>query len=122
MSRPESAERAERWAPEMWRSVFRGRDRGKNPTSAGGAPGGAGPYVIGLAPRARPRKPCPSGEAVPKGPPRDASQASQRGLANPWRLPALHFPRGTEKRDRAAPAPLKKSKPRGAERWLFLKS
>jgi hypothetical protein len=32
---------------------------------------------------------------------------SAKGLASPWRLPALHFPSGTGKRDTAYPAPFK---------------
>src|SRR5215217_8084244 len=32
---------------------------------------------------------------------------SVRGLASPWRLPALHFPSGNGKRGKAYPAPFK---------------
>src|SRR5438094_9600727 len=72
----------------------RGRDR-ENPTSVGGAPGGAGPYVTGAAhPGWRARWHARAARAGPfaKDLPREPRKLPW-GLANPWRLPALHHPR-----------------------------
>ena len=78
------------------------------------APGG---YFSSLGARApRKRQVRVTGLRRRRAGPRSQGEG-QRGLASPWRLPALHSsPRGRqEKRDRAAPAP---SKIRAAERWL----
>src|SRR5438477_6270886 len=75
----------------------------------GGAPGGAGPYVTGAAhPGRRARWLARDARAGPfaKDLPREPRKLPW-GLANPWRLPALHHPRFGEdgKRGRAYPAP-----------------
>src|SRR5207237_5961612 len=71
-----------------------GADTGANPTSAGGAPGGAGPYVTGAAHlgwrarwHARGARAGPFAKDLPREP-----RKLPWGLANPWRLPALHHP------------------------------
>ena len=72
----------------------------------GGAPGGAGPYVTGAArPGRRARWLARDARAGPfaKDLPREPRKLPW-GLANPWRLPALHPPfEGTEKRETARP-------------------
>jgi predicted DsbA family dithiol-disulfide isomerase len=74
--------------------------------TASGAPGGAAAYVIG---RVRPEAVTPGNRDWPwahrvarsQGPP-------SWGLANPWRLPALHSPHGDkEKGTTACPGPVK---------------
>src|SRR6266852_4690796 len=85
-------------------------DIGENPKSAGGAPGGAGPYVTGLAPRARLRKPCPSGEAVPKGPPRGAQRTHPKGVSQTPGASRRSISLGERKKGKGGPAPLKKIK------------
>lgn len=52
--------------------------RGGEPPKAGGAPGGAGPYVIGAGGLARPPRAYVTGPL--RGP----------VAQDPWRLPALH--------------------------------
>src|SRR2546421_8415221 len=62
------------------------------PALAGGAPGGAGPYVTGAAhPGWRARWHARAARAGPfaKDRPREPRKLPW-GLANPWRLPALH--------------------------------
>src|SRR6266850_2501215 len=69
-------------------SFFRGRYRRK-PISAGGAPGGAGPYVIGLARLAAAglvTRPCRRRAA-------DRVMVRQGGLANLLAPPGAPFPR-----------------------------
>src|SRR2546430_6318519 len=68
-----------------------------------GAPGGAGPYVIGPA---RPKAATPGnrGPAVARGGPRKAPPGAFR--KRPKRLPALHSPGGGDgNRDTAPPEP-----------------
>ena len=78
-------------------------------------------------PAGRPRKPAgfgrvrlAAGPRKPGGLAREtgASQAPERGLANPWRLPALHrLPPGAGKRGKGRTRrPIQKI--RAAERWL----
>src|SRR5205823_10598686 len=67
---------------------------GQTPASVGGAPGGAGPYVTGAAhPGWRARWLARGARAGPfaKDLPREPRKLPW-GLANPWRLPALHHP------------------------------
>src|SRR5205085_3759633 len=75
----------------------------------GGAPGGAGPYVPGAARSgrrarwlARDARAGPFAKDLPREP-----RKLPWGLANPWRLPALHHPASARerKRGRAYPAP-----------------
>src|SRR5437016_8170350 len=82
-------------------------DTGEKPASVGGAPGGAGPYVIGAAhPGWRARWHARAARAGPfaKDLPREPRKLPW-GLANPWRLPALHHPAsaGNGKRGRGVP-------------------
>jgi len=84
--------------------MFSIRSRGPQPvrrSRTGGAPGGAGPYVIGPA---RPKAATPGnrGPAVARGGAAAPSRASRK---RPKRLPALHPPRGNGKRDMARPQP-----------------
>src|SRR5205823_11202349 len=93
---------------------------GQTPASVGGAPGGAGPYVTGAAHpgwRARWHARAARAGSFAKSLPREPRKLPW-GLANPWRLPALHPPlrRGTEKGEGAIPAP-EKQRIRVAERW-----
>jgi hypothetical protein len=68
----------------MWLPAF-GAGVGPSAGIGGGAPGGAAPYVIGGA---RPG----AGVATLLCSARERTFArSVRGLANPWRLPALHL-------------------------------
>src|SRR5436190_3739063 len=73
----------------------------------GGAPGGAGPYVTGAArPGRRARWLARDARAGPfaKDLPREPRKLPW-GLANPWRLPALHHPfEGAEIGERRARA------------------
>src|SRR5205807_7495339 len=90
------------------RQAPHGRDRG-NPRSVGGAPGGAGPYVTGVAHpgwRARWHARGARAGSFAKSLPREPRKLP-RGLANPWRLPALHHLASAreEKGARAYPAP-----------------
>src|ERR1051325_7698578 len=96
--------------------------------SGGGAPGGAAARWQGLAsPEIIARARLGTGLANPSE--RGLAKAVQarcdrcseempgttRGLANPWRLPALHSLREKEKGDRRCP---RLSNNRAAERWL----
>src|SRR5256885_7434320 len=70
-------------------------DTGTSPVSVGGAPGGAGPYVTGAAHsgwRARWHARAARAGSFAKSLPREPRKLPW-GLANPWRLPALHHPR-----------------------------
>jgi hypothetical protein len=57
----------------------------------GGAPGGATPYVTGIS-DGGPRwaRPWCAGRLLHKGFAKGCLASIPRGLANPWRLPALH--------------------------------
>src|SRR5947207_8813795 len=87
----------------------------------GGAPGGAGPYVTGAArPGRRARWLARDARAGPfaKDLPREPRKLPW-GLANPWRLPALHHPRFGEERKKGMGVPgARKQRIRAAERWL----
>src|SRR5207302_4114220 len=98
-------------------------ETGANPASVGGAPGGAGPYVTGAAhPGWRARWLARGARAGPfaKDLPREPRKLPW-GLANPWRLPALHHPAsaGRGKRGMGVPG-ARKQRIRVAERWLQL--
>src|SRR5207302_5513322 len=95
LMRRSEAEEAERPTPEMWHRRLSGPLPGQTPASVGGAPGGAGPYVTGAAhPGWRARWHARAARAGPfaKDLPREPRKLPW-GLANPWRLPALHHPR-----------------------------
>src|SRR2546421_3194243 len=91
---------------------------GTHPASVGGAPGGAGPYVTGAAhPGWRARWLARGARAGPfaKDRPREPRKLPW-GLANPWRLPALHHlaSAGTEKGDGRTRRPKTKNTGGGA--------
>src|SRR2546421_11288957 len=90
------------------------------PALAGGAPGGAGPYVTGAAHagwrsrwHARAARAGPFAKDLPREP-----RKLPWGLANPWRLPALHHPASAArgKKGNGAPAPQRTGP---AEHWVF---
>src|ERR1700731_3264071 len=92
------------------------RDRPVEIRRSGGAPGGAAPVQRASQPRWIGRRASRAGVATPfvrRGP--GASQAPARGLASPWRLPALHSLFGTEKGNGR---PRARSSAGAAERWL----
>jgi hypothetical protein len=99
-----------------------GRYRG-NPASVGGAPGGAGPYVTGVAPPGKASQTLPVRRGGTVRPATGCLASIPKGSRKPLAPPGAPSPRfgGGRKKGKGVPGALRKNPSQGpAQRWLFI--